>query len=175
MNNNETDGEVVYYRADVKGLKPGQDTGRMTDPHDGTTCTYATTNPDAARAFAVRAFRLPRDQPRSVYRVLLDWPVHEDLDFSTKHSEMFVRSHWGTVLDVFEEDVTMTDDEANRVMSEYAEWGIDDPSPAYDDTGYACVPRWALDAIRKDLRQLGTYPHPKAISEFCKERYGIGK
>jgi hypothetical protein len=108
--------DVVLYRADIRGLKRGAETGRMVAwwPEDRE-YTYATTNLEVARAFVVYAFGVPRDHERSVYRVDLDDPI--------------------VVLEVVEENVTMTIDEARQVMSRYARWV--DESPVYDNDGYA--------------------------------------
>src|ERR1700730_16781507 len=46
-----TMGEMVLYTADIKGLRPNADTARMVAWWDGREYTYATTNPDVARAF----------------------------------------------------------------------------------------------------------------------------
>jgi hypothetical protein len=85
-------------------------------------------------------------------------------------------SHWGTVLEVVEENVTMTIDEAREVFSRYARWV--DKSPVYDNDGYATVPpiwrndnRFDNDEIRRQLRTLGTYPEPHAVLEFLNERF----
>jgi hypothetical protein len=100
--------------------------------------TYATTNLEVARAFAVYAFGVPRDHERSVYRVDLDDPIVGDPEFWCDQNASFVMSHWGTVLEVVEENVTMTVDEAREVFSRYARWV--DKSPVYDNDGYATVP-----------------------------------
>jgi hypothetical protein len=59
-------GDVVLYRADVRGLKPGDATGLMIPCYGNREYTYATTNLDVARAFAMFAFGAPRDHERSV-------------------------------------------------------------------------------------------------------------
>jgi|GEM_PF-1424701 len=150
-------GDVVLYRADVKGLKPGADTGRMRAWFDGREYTYATTNPDVARAVAVKAFGVARDHERSVYRVQLDDPIALDPEFLSDNYASFVMSHWGTVEEVFEADVTMSTEEADRTMARYARWV--DESPMYDGDGYATVPpKWFNDtrfddeALRQELR-----------------------
>jgi hypothetical protein len=61
--------DVVLYRADERGLKPGGATGRTKSWFDNYEYTYATTSLDVARAFAMYAFGAPRDHDRSVYRV----------------------------------------------------------------------------------------------------------
>jgi hypothetical protein len=169
--------DVVLYRADVRGLKRGAETGRMFAwwPEDRE-YTYATTNLEVARAFAVYAFGAPRDHERSVYRVDLDDPIVGDPEFWCDQNASFVMSHWGTVLEVVEENVTMTIDEAREVFSRYARWV--DKSPVYDNDGYATVPpiwrhdnRFDNDEIRQQLRTLGTYPEPHAVLEFLNERF----
>jgi hypothetical protein len=168
----------------VDDLERGHNPGLMrTQPEwwDGREYTYATTNPDVARAFAVKAFGLPRDRERSVYRVKLDDPIVEDPDIASDEHARFVMSHWGTVIEVFEADVTMSIDEANQVRARYAVWPVDG-SPVYDDEGYGNVPPLyrgdarfdAADCeeIRHALRShLGTYPTGQAISAFLKEHY----
>jgi hypothetical protein len=167
--------QVVLYRADVQGLQRGDDTTRMVDPRDNREYTYATTNVDVARAFAVQAFGLQRDH-RSVYRVELDQPIVPDPDFLSDLDTSFVMSHWGTVVDVVDETVTMTVDEARRLMSRYALWA--DKSPIYDADGFANVPPPVrndsrfdaedIDEIRTQLRQLGTYGPPPDIWNLAK-------
>ena len=85
-------------------------------------------------------------------------------------------SHWGTVLDVVEQNVTMTVDEARQAMSRYARWV--DESPIFDDAGYATVPpKWRNDnrfddeEIRNALRRLGAYPNPHAVLQFLNGRF----
>ena len=169
--------DVVLYRADIRGLKRGAETGRMVAwwPEDRE-YTYATTNLEVARAFAVYAFGVPRDHERSVYRVDLDDPIVGDPEFWSDENASFVMSHWGTVLEVVEENVTMTIDEARQVMSRYARWV--DESPVYDNDGYATVPplwrndnRFDNDEIRQQLRTLDTYPEPHAVLTFLNERF----
>jgi hypothetical protein len=169
--------DVVLYRADVRGLKRGAATGRMVAwwPED-IEYTYATTSLDVARAFAVYAFGVPRDHECSVYRVELDDPIVADPEFRSDEYVSFVMSHWGAVLEVVEEKVTMTVDEARQVFSRYARWV--DESPVYDNDGYATVPpiwrtdnRFDSNEIRQELRTLGTYPEPHAVLEFLNERF----
>jgi hypothetical protein len=108
--------EVVFYRADIQGLKPGDETLRMFASLNGHDYTYATTSLDVARAFAVSVFGVARDHERSVYRVQLDDPIVLDPEFRSDEHVSFVMSHWGTVLDVVEEKVTMTTDQVRRVL-----------------------------------------------------------
>lgn len=167
---------MALYRADVQGLKSGDETTRMMDPRDGREYTYATTNIDVARAFAVQAFGLARDHPRSVYQVELDAPTVPDPDFVSDLSTSFVMSHWGTVVDVVEETVTMAEMAARRVMSQHALWV--DGSPVYSADGFANLPPMVStdtrfddedkDEIRKQLRQLGEYAHPADIGHLAK-------
>jgi hypothetical protein len=167
--------EVSLFRADVKGLKPGSETTRMVDQSDGREYTYATTNLDVARAFAVKAFGLQRDHARSVYQVELDQPIVTDPDFESSATTSFLMSHWGTVVDVVEETVTMTVEEAHRVMSQHALWV--DRSPIYDPDGFANVPPTVASdvrfdeedkaEIRRQLRQLGVYAQPVDIRQLA--------
>jgi hypothetical protein len=81
----------------------------------------------------------------------------------------------GTVLDVVEEMVTITIDDARRVMSKYDALWLD-KSRIYDGDGYVTVPpEWRndhrLDEIRQELREFGTYPWPREILEFLNERF----
>jgi hypothetical protein len=90
--------ETAYYRADVKGLNPGDATTRTLDPLDDKEYTYATTRLDVARAIAARHGDF------SVYRVKLDEPTEADPDAAEDHlGELFVRSPWGAVVDVADE------------------------------------------------------------------------
>jgi hypothetical protein len=168
--------EVVFYRADVQGLRPGDATGRMKSWFDNYLYTYATTRLDVARAFAVYAFGASDDPERSVYRVELDAPIMEDPEFRSDEYVLFVMSHWGTVLDVVEENATMTVDEARQVFSRHARWV--DGSATYDNDGYATVPpnwrnddRFDDDDICQELRTLGAYPGPHAVQKFLNERF----
>ena len=167
--------DVVLYRADVRGLKPGDATGLMIPCYENREYTYATTNLDVARAFAVFAFGAPRDHERSVYKVELDNPIVPDPEFRSNENASFVMSHWGTVLDVVEEMVTITIDDARRVMSKYDALWLD-KSRIYDGDGYVTVPpEWRndhrLDEIRQELREFGTYQWPREILEFLNERF----
>jgi hypothetical protein len=168
--------EVVLYRADIQGLRPGADTGRLLSWWgDGREYTYATTNIDIARAFGVYAFGAPRDHERSVYRVELDPPIVHDPDFKSDEYAGFYMSHWGTVKELVEETITMTAEEARLVFSRYARWV--DGSAVYDDDGYATVPpKWRADRfdaeeIRRELRTLGTYPEARAVLSYLTEHF----
>ena len=131
--------EVVFYRADIQGLKPNDATLRMVASYDGNEYTYATTSLDVARAFAVFAFGVPRDHERSVYRVELDDPIVLDPEFRSDEAISFVMSHWGTVLDVVDEKVATTVDEARRIMSRYGPHWMD-KSLINDEAGNATLP-----------------------------------
>jgi len=86
---------TAYYRADVRGLNPGDPATRTLDPLDGKEYTYATTQLDVARGIAARHPEF------SVYRVTLDEPVEPDPDATQVGVvELFVRSPWGAVVDV---------------------------------------------------------------------------
>ena len=94
-------GEATYYRADVQGLNPGDAATRTLDPLDGKEYTYATTRLDIARAIAAK------HPDFSVYRVTLDDPVEADPDAARDDvGELFVRSPWGAVVDVMDENET---------------------------------------------------------------------
>ena len=171
-----TTDKVVLYRADIKGLGPGGETSRMVAWFDSREYTFATTSLDVARAFGVYAFGVPRDHERSVYRVELDYPIFPDPDFRSDVHVSFVLSHWGTVLEVVEENVTLTADEARKIMSAHARW-VDD-SPIYDDAGYATAPpKWSEDTrydaeeVGVELRKLGAYPNPRAVLQFLNARF----
>jgi len=91
--------DTAYYRADVQGLNPGDATTRTLDPLDDKEYTYATTRLDVARAIAARHGDF------SVYRVTLDEPIEVDPDAGEDHlGELFVRSPWGAVVDVIDND-----------------------------------------------------------------------
>jgi hypothetical protein len=174
---NEAGGEVamLYYHADEKGIKPGFSTTVTPDPYDGREYTYATTNLDAARAFALQSKGHKVKEPRSVYLVELDAPIVWDPDFLQDLGSWFVMSSGGTVIDVVDEEVTMTIDEAHKVMSRYARWV--DKSPIYDADGYPNVPpRWRddhrfdekdVDRIKHELRTIGQFPPPPLIVELA--------
>jgi hypothetical protein len=87
--------DTAYYRADVRGLNPGDATTRTLDPLDGKEYTYATTRLDVARAIAARHADF------SVYRVTLDDPIEADPDAAEDNlGELFVRSPWGAVVHI---------------------------------------------------------------------------
>jgi hypothetical protein len=93
--------DTGYYRADVKGLNPGDAAARTLDPLDGKEYTYATTRLDLARAIAARHADF------SVYRVTLDEPIEADPDAAEDNlGELFVRSPWGAVVDIVDEKET---------------------------------------------------------------------
>ena len=97
----EMSDDVAYYRADVRGLNPGDAATRTLDPLDGKEYTYATTRLDLARAIAARHADF------SVYCVTLDQPVEADPDASQDNlGEVFVRSPWGAVVGVVDENET---------------------------------------------------------------------
>jgi hypothetical protein len=89
---------TAYYRADVQGLNSGDAATRTLDPLDGKEYTYATTRVDLARAIAARHADF------CVYRVTLDEPIEADPDAARDNlGELFVRSPWGAVVDVVDE------------------------------------------------------------------------
>ena len=90
---------MAYYRADVRGFNAGDAATRTLDPLDGKEYTYATTRLDVARAIA------ERHSDFSVYRVTLDEPIEADPDAVEDNlGELFVRSPWGAVADVVDEN-----------------------------------------------------------------------
>lgn len=90
---------TAYYRADVQGLNPGDAATRTLDPNAGTEYTYATTRLDVARAIA------ERHSDFSVYRVTLYEPIEVDPDAAEDNlGELFVRSPWGAVVEVVDEN-----------------------------------------------------------------------
>ncbi|MDT7760749.1 MAG: hypothetical protein QOC63_169 [Mycobacterium sp.] len=90
---------MAYYRADMQGLNPGDAATRTLDPIAGKEYTYATTRVDLARAIAARHADF------CVYRVTLDEPVEADPDAARDDlGELFVRSPWGAVVDVVDEN-----------------------------------------------------------------------
>ena len=93
--------DAAYYRADVQGLNPGDATTRTLDPLDGKEYAYATSRADLARAIAARHADF------AVYRVTLDEPVEADPDAAQDDlGELFVRSPWGAVVHVVDENET---------------------------------------------------------------------
>jgi hypothetical protein len=89
---------VAYYRADVQGLNAGDAATRTLDPLDGKEYTYATTRLDVARGIATRHADF------CAYRVTLDEPIEADPDAAEDNlGELFVRSPWGAVADVVDE------------------------------------------------------------------------
>ena len=89
---------MAYYRADVQGLNSGDAATRTLDPLDGKEYTYATTRVDLACAIAARHADF------CVYQVTLDEPVEADPDAARDNlGELFVRSPWGAVVDVVDE------------------------------------------------------------------------
>lgn len=173
--------EVVYYRADVAGLKPGELTSNTVDPDNVRVSTYATTGLELARAFAVTGFGVSgqRDQERSVYRVTLDDPIRTDPDFRSDDNARVVTSELGTIVNLVEANVSMGIQETTALMARYAQWP--DGSPIYKDEGYASVPpKYLLDNryddhnyenMLQELETLDTYPDPQTIQKFLAERY----
>jgi hypothetical protein len=93
--------DAAYYRADVQGLNPGDEATRTLDPLDDKEYTYATTRLDVARAIAAQHADF------SVYRVVLYEPIEPDPDASEDNlGESFVRSPWGVVVHVVDEQET---------------------------------------------------------------------
>jgi hypothetical protein len=94
-------GDVAYYRADAQGLNPGDATTRTLDILDGKEYTYATTRLDVARGIAARHADF------AVYCVTLDEPIEADPDAAQDNlGELFVRSPWGAVAYVVNENET---------------------------------------------------------------------
>jgi hypothetical protein len=154
--------EPPWYRADVRGMTPGDATTRT--PYTGLNDEWAfvTRNLDVGRAFAVVR------GDRSVYEVELDPPVYPDPDFAEETGAQCFIAHWATVVRTVEKTVTMTIDEARRLMSQHALWRADH-SCIYDDDGHATVPPEMRDGkcSPQDLRQLGTYPPPQRIVKLA--------
>jgi hypothetical protein len=91
--------EAAYYRADVRGLNAGDATTRTLDVQDGKEYTYATTRLDVARGIAARHTDF------AVYSVTLNEPIEADPDAARDNlGEVFVRSPWGAVVDVVDEN-----------------------------------------------------------------------
>jgi hypothetical protein len=91
--------DSAYYRADVRGLNPGDATTRTLDVQDGKEYTYATTRLDVARGIAARRADF------AVYSVTLDEPIEADPDAAQDNlGGVFVRSPWGAVADVVDEN-----------------------------------------------------------------------
>jgi hypothetical protein len=96
-----TDDSAAYYRADARGLNPGDATTRTLDPLDDQEYTYATTRLDVARGIAARHADF------TVYRVTLDEPIESDPDAVQDNlGGLFVRSPWGAVAYVVAENET---------------------------------------------------------------------
>jgi hypothetical protein len=90
--------DAAYYRADVRGLNPGDATTRTLNPDDGKEYTYATTRLDVACEIATRHADF------SAYRVQLYEPVEEAPEAAEVNlGESFVRSPWGVVVDLIDE------------------------------------------------------------------------
>jgi hypothetical protein len=93
--------DAAYYRADVQGLNPGDATTRTLDPLNDKEYTYATTRLDVARGIA------DRHDDFAVYRVTLDEPIEADPDAVQDNlGGLFVRSPWGAVVYVVDENET---------------------------------------------------------------------
>src|ERR1700753_1941308 len=93
--------EAAYYRADTRGLNPGDATTRTLDILDGKEYTYATTRLDVARGIAARHADF------AVSCVTLDEPIEADPDAAQDNlGELFVRSPWGAVAYVVNENET---------------------------------------------------------------------
>ena len=92
---------AAYYRADVQGLNPGDATTRTLDPLDGNEYTYATTRLDIARGIA------GKHADFAVYRVTLDEPIEPDPAAARDNlGGLFVRSPWGAIVGVVDENET---------------------------------------------------------------------
>jgi hypothetical protein len=95
----EMSDDTAYYRADVQGLNPGDATTRTLDPLDEKEYTYATTRLDIARGIAARHADF------AVYLVTLNEPIDADPDAAQDNlGELFVRSPWGAVVNVVDEN-----------------------------------------------------------------------
>jgi hypothetical protein len=166
------DEKTVYYRADVEGLERGQPTARRMDAFVGRECTYATTNLQVARAFAVER-EVRTGIRRSVYRVELAAPICPDPDFAggtLRWDPGCFISPRGTVLDVVDLHVDdMTIDEAFSFMAQFNVWP-QDGSPLYDDNGYVTVPTElvGMPRVEDDFRALGKYPEHDVISALAR-------
>lgn len=91
--------EAAYYRADARGLNPGDATTRTLDVQDGKEYTYATTRLDVARGIAAKHTDF------AVYSVALNEPIETDPDAARDNlGGVFVRSPWGAVVDVVDEN-----------------------------------------------------------------------
>jgi hypothetical protein len=91
--------DAAYYRADVRGLNPGDATTRTLDVVDDKEYTYATTRLDVARGIAARHADF------AVYSVMLNEPIEADPDAAQDNlGEFFVRSPWGAVVQVVDEN-----------------------------------------------------------------------
>ena len=93
--------DTAYYRADVRGLNPGDATTRTLDTLDEKEYTYATTRLDIARGIAARHADF------AVYLVTLNEPIEAAPDAAQDNlGELFVRSPWGAVVNVVDENET---------------------------------------------------------------------
>lgn len=161
---------LPLYRADRQGLKPQQPTSRRQALNDGREYTSVTTNFDLACAFAVRR-GYETGVSRSVYQVELDDPTWDD-NYVQETGAGCWESPSGLVVRLVIDNVAMTLEEANRVMSQHAVWTtwskhsrrLEYESPMYDADGYAATRRADPD-LRQVLRQLGQYPDPSAVNE----------
>jgi hypothetical protein len=158
------------YRADRQGLKPGQLISRRRALGDGREYTSATSNFDLARAFAVRRW-CETGVKRSVYQVELDYPFR-DAHYAEETGAGCWEALSGAVVRLVEDDVGMTLDEANAVLSLHAVWigrltesgTSENTSPMYDADGYAA--RRNVDPeLRQLFRGLGQYPDPTRVHE----------
>jgi hypothetical protein len=158
------------YRADRRGLKPQQPTSRVHFLSNGREYTSATTNFDLACAFAVRR-GYETGVKRSVYEVELEHPTWDGFYLEETGAGCW-ESESGTVRRLVEDDVAMTLNEANAIMSAHAVWTkwskhsqrLEYAGPMYDADGYAAHPT-AVAELRQLLRQLGQYPDPKRVNE----------
>ena len=93
--------DAAYYRADVRGLNPGDATTRTLDPLDDKEYTYATTRLEIARGIAAKHADF------AVYSVMLNEPIEADPDAAQDNlGELFVRSPWGAVVSVVDQTET---------------------------------------------------------------------
>jgi hypothetical protein len=93
--------DAAYYRADTRGLNPGDATTRTLDVMNGKEYTYATTRLDVARGIGAGHADF------AVYSVTLNEPIEADPDAAPDNlGEVFVRSPWGAVVYVVDENET---------------------------------------------------------------------
>jgi hypothetical protein len=156
--------ETCWYRADYSGIVSGQEATPAPDPHHGCFYVYATSDLQAARAYAsVREDQDPA-MKRSVYRVRLTWQPEPDPDY--RIFPEFVRCVSATLEEVIEARPTMPPDEAIEYLCQTYNppWPGSD-SPMYDCDGYPTASpemrQAGIDAA--ELRHVGNYARPQVI------------